>query len=389
MKNSIIFIGNNKINGGLVLYAIKIIYIKTEDCKNRKQTMINSSNSSKGVFYSSKGSSLLWTSPAIYNLCTAFSILEHSNETILTSSRLMALTLMLMQVLKPGDHGLVVDSVYYPMKEYCKTVLSGLNINIDFFDSRNEFNFKTLFRTNTKLVHLESPCSDTTEIQNIDEICRYVKNRSTKCIISMDNSWATFLIYKPLLHGVDISICNLNKHLTQWLNIDITSISSTRTVSYLFTKFKNLVDLTCNNFDVNTILNNLKSSIIRIWQNQNSIIKLCKYLYAMRYLCHVFCPALPSSLDHELWKKAYKLQNNIISFRLNKGSIEKHERFVANLRDFKTKLCDDNTSTASVFVVKDRGFEPKQTYPIIRLQIGSENIDHLMNDLNLAFLTIR
>ncbi len=188
MKNSIILVDDNKINDGLVLYAIKIIYIKTEDYKNRKQMMINDSNSSKDVSNSSKGSSLLWTSPAIYNLCTAFSILEHSNETILTSSRLMALTLMLMQVLKPGDHGLIVDSVYYPMKEYCKTVLSGLNINIDFFDSRNEFNFKTLFRTNTKLVHLESPCSDTTEIQNIYGICKYVKNRSTKCIISMDNS---------------------------------------------------------------------------------------------------------------------------------------------------------------------------------------------------------
>ncbi len=84
---------------------------------------------------------------------------------------------------------------------------------MDYFSPRDEYNLKTLFETNTKLIHLESPCSDTFEVLDIDKICSHVKQWSDKCIISMDNSWVIPLIYKPLIHGMDVSICDLIKYL--------------------------------------------------------------------------------------------------------------------------------------------------------------------------------
>ncbi len=128
-----------------------------------------------------------WVSPAVHNLCSAITTLEYSDSTILTSSRLTATTLTVLCLLNPGDHALITDSVYYPLKQFCN-VLSKLNINVDYFNPRDEYSLKTLLRTNTKLIHLESPCSDTFEVLDIDKICKYVKQRSDKCIISMDNS---------------------------------------------------------------------------------------------------------------------------------------------------------------------------------------------------------
>ncbi len=128
-----------------------------------------------------------WVSSTVHNLSTTIAALEYSDSTILTNSRLTATTLTILCLLSPGDHALIIDSVYYPLKEFCN-VLSKLNINIDYFNPRDEYSLKTLLRTNTKLIHLESPCSDTFEVLDIDKICKYVKQRSDKCIISMDNS---------------------------------------------------------------------------------------------------------------------------------------------------------------------------------------------------------
>ncbi|PIM95957.1 cystathionine beta-lyase [Candidatus Hodgkinia cicadicola] len=328
-----------------------------------------------------------WVSPAVHNLCSAITTLEYSDSTILTSSRLTATTLTVLCLLNPGDHALITDSVYYPLKQFCN-VLSKLNINVDYFNPRDEYSLKTLLRTNTKLIHLESPCSDTFEVLDIDKICKYVKQRSDKCIISMDNSWATPLIYKPLIHGVDVSICDLTKYLIRWPNTDLASISTTKTLSHMFTKFKNLVDLTCDNCDLLSILNNLNASIFRLYQRYNPIMKLCRHLYTMRHLCQVFCPALPSSSDHGLWQQNYNLQNNTISIKLNENSIDKCKRFLSNLVIIKTDgVYDGNKTSASLFVIRHRLFGTESTYPIIRLQIGSDDVDGLITDLNNALIT--
>ncbi|PIM94953.1 cystathionine beta-lyase [Candidatus Hodgkinia cicadicola] len=328
-----------------------------------------------------------WVSPVIHNLCTTISTLEYSDSTILTSSRLTATTLTFLCLLSPGDHVLVTDSVYYPLKEFCN-VLPKLNINVDYFNPKDEYSLKTLLRTNTKLVHLESPCSDTFEVLDVDKICKYVKQRSGKCIISLDNSWATPLIYKPLIHGVDVSICDVTNYLMKQPTTDLTSISTTKTLSHMFTKFNNLVDLTCGNYDLLTILNNLNTSIFRLYQRYNPIVKICRHLYAMKHLCQVFCPALPSSSDHGLWQQKYNLLNNTISIKLNENSIDKCKTFLSNLTFIKTDgVHGDNKTSASLFVIRHRLFGTESTYPIIRLQIGSDNVDGLITDLTNALTT--
>ncbi|PIM95870.1 PLP-dependent transferase [Candidatus Hodgkinia cicadicola] len=328
-----------------------------------------------------------WVSSTVHNLSTTIAALEYSDSTILTNSRLTATTLTILCLLSPGDHALIIDSVYYPLKEFCN-VLSKLNINIDYFNPRDEYSLKTLLRTNTKLIHLESPCSDTFEVLDIDKICKYVKQRSDKCIISMDNSWATPLIYKPLTHGVDVSICDLTNYLIKQSNTDLTSISTTKTLSHMFIKFKNLVNLTYGNYDLLTILNNINNSIFRLYSRYNPIMKLCRHLSKMKHLCQVFCPASRSSPDNWLWQQNYNLQNNIISIKLNKNSINKCKKFLSNLAVIKTDgVYNDNKTSASLFVIRHRLFGTESTYPIIRLRIGLDDIDNLITDLNNALIT--
>ncbi len=133
----------------------------------------------------------------------------------------------------------------------------------------------------------------------------------------------------------------------------------------------------------------LNTSIFWLYHRYNPIMKLCRHLYAMRHLCHVFCSTLSCSSDHKFWQQNYNLQNNTISIKLNKDSIDKCKRFLSNLVIIRTDWCLwwPKKGSTSLFVIRHRLFRTKATYPIIRLQIGLDNVDDLITDLNNALIT--
>ncbi|WP_146657061.1 PLP-dependent transferase, partial [Candidatus Hodgkinia cicadicola] len=336
------FVNNILVNGSTILFRNTSEMIKN----NKKYT------------YGTHGT------PTTNDLCVAISMLERSNETIITCSGLMAITSTFLSILKPNDHALVVDSVYSPLKQFCKVFLTRFNVHVDFFDPRDEYNLKTLLRTNTKLIHLESPCSNTFEILDIHSICKYIKQRSNRCIISMDNSWATPLIYKPITQGVDISICALTKYPTGCSDVVIGSISITKNLSLTFNTFKRTIGITSSSYNCNLILKSLKSTIVRLHHHHNSVVKICKYLTTSHHVDHVFSPILPWSPDHKLWKRDYKLSNGIISFTLKTKKIEDYKRLLDGLKIFGLGWSwGGYKSLAAIADTKHRHFKGKTNNP--------------------------
>ncbi|PIM96222.1 cystathionine beta-lyase [Candidatus Hodgkinia cicadicola] len=280
----------------LTLQALGIIYnkfVKDQVIRNKPSPVASGST---------KTNSQPQVSLPVRNLCSVISILEYSDSTILTSTRLTATTLMMLCLLNPGDHVLITDTICYSLKQLCN-VLSKLNINVDFFNHRDEYSLKTLFRADTKLIYLESSCSEISDIGSINGICKYVRKRSDKCIISMDNSRTTPLVYKPLIHGVDVSICNLSKYLIKRPNTDLTSISTTKALSHIFIKFNDLVDLTWDNNDLLSVVDSLKSLFFRLVHRYNMFMGFYRYLYAVRYLRRAVCSVLQTSSDHKFWQQ--------------------------------------------------------------------------------------
>ncbi len=104
------FVNNILVNGSTISFRNTSEMIKN----NRKYT------------YETHGTS------TTNDLCVAISMLERSNQTIVTCSGLMALTSTFLCILKPNDHALVVDSVYDPLKQFCKIFLTRFNIHVDF-----------------------------------------------------------------------------------------------------------------------------------------------------------------------------------------------------------------------------------------------------------------
>ncbi len=324
--------------------------------------------------------------PITNDLCAAINLLERSHFTMITCSGLMALTSIFSCVLRPGDHALVVDSVYKPLREFCKIMLPQLNIHVDFFDPSNELSLKSLLRTTTKLVHLESPGSNTFEILDVKAICRYIKLRNSKCIISMDNSWATPLLFKPILHGVDISVNALTKYPSGMSDVIMGSVSTTKAISNVFFKFQRFTGIVANSYDCFVLLKTLKSTIVRLHYHHDIAIKICEYLNTVKHVSHILYPALLNSPYYKLWQRDYNLCNGTLSFVLNGCSIENCKRFLNNLKIFGLGWSwGGYKSLVSIVDLSHRSFVPSFNGPVIRLQLGFENVNDLIQDLKSSF----
>ena len=148
--------------------------------------------------------------PTTDALALAIDELEGSAGTVIVPSGLAAVTVPLLAFLSAGDHLLIVDSVYHPTRNFADTMLKRLGVTTEYYDPSIGAGIADLMRPETKVVFTESPGSNTFEMQDIPAIAKAARARDA--IVMMDNTWATPIYFKPLDHGVDISIHAATKY---------------------------------------------------------------------------------------------------------------------------------------------------------------------------------
>jgi cystathionine beta-lyase len=136
--------------------------------------------------------------------CEAINELEGAAGTIILPSGLAAVTVTFLAYLSAGDHALIVDSVYGNVRHFCDTMLTRFGVEVEYYDPSLGAAIETLFKSNTKLVHTEAPGSNTFEMQDVPAIAAVAHRRGA--VVTMDNTWATPINFRPLDFGVDVSI---------------------------------------------------------------------------------------------------------------------------------------------------------------------------------------
>ncbi|HEX5500161.1 MAG TPA: aminotransferase class V-fold PLP-dependent enzyme, partial [Thermomicrobiales bacterium] len=149
--------------------------------------------------------------PTTHALEEAITDLEGGATTILTSSGLGAVSTALLAFVSAGDHILITDSAYQPGRAFADRMLKRLGVEITYYDPHAGAGITELFRPNTRLVLVESPGSQTFEMQDIPAIAAAARARDIWVLA--DNTWATPLVCKPLALGVDVSIQAATKYI--------------------------------------------------------------------------------------------------------------------------------------------------------------------------------
>ena len=318
--------------------------------------------------------------PTTGALTSALDTLEGAAGTVLVPSGLAAVTLPLMTFLSAGDHVLFTDSVYRPTRHFADTVLTRMGIGVTYYDPSCGAGIAALIQPNTKVVFTESPASNTFEIQDIPAIAREAHARDA--VVMMDNTWATPLYFRPLDHGVDISIHALTKYPSGHSDLLMGSVSANERCWRRLHEAHSAFGLCAAPDDTYQVL---RSMGMRLERHGHSAFEIARWLEGREGVARVLHPALESFPGHALWKRDFSGASGIFSIVLAGGGERRAHAFLDALSVFGLGYSWGGYESLAVHVqLDDRALGANYEGPVLRLQIGLEDVVDLKADLEAA-----
>src|SRR3990172_12905195 len=150
-------------------------------------------------------------SPVQLELENALAELEGGHACRVCHSGFDAIATVLMAFTQSGDHILVCDNVYGPTRDFGDRVLAKYGVEVEYLPPTVGSGVERFLKPNTRLVYLESPGSNTFELQDVPAVVEIA--RAKNIVTVLDNTWATPLFFRPFERGVDVSIHSASKYI--------------------------------------------------------------------------------------------------------------------------------------------------------------------------------
>jgi cysteine-S-conjugate beta-lyase len=261
-----------------------------------------------GVTYGRNGT------PTTFAFEEAVAAVEGGEKAIAMPSGMAAIAGTLLTFLKQGDHLLVSDTVYSPVRGLCGATLVGMGVETTYYDPTIGAGIAELIRPNTRVVYLESPGSLTFEVQDVPAIAAAARSRG--CLTVLDNTWATPLYFKPFEHGVDVSLHAGTKYITGHSDT-MMGVIICRDANYhqLKSAIHGLGYCAAPD-DCYLALRGLRTLAVRLARHQETALTLARWLQARQEVTRVMHPGLPQDPGHQLWKRDFRGSSGLLGFTL-------------------------------------------------------------------------
>jgi len=324
---------------------------------------------------------------AQFALQAAIEELEHATFATLYPSGLAALTGTLLAVLKAGDEVMVTDTIYKPTRQFCDRVLKRFGVTTNYFDPRQSPDaLIDAMPAATALILLESPGSLSFEMQDVAQIAALAKQRGVLTVA--DNTWGAGYLFRPLDHGVDISVQALTKYVAGHSDIFMGSaaVCDAKLAGALKDGVDNLGWAVAGD-EAYQVLRGLRTLATRLERQGESGLVVANWLGDHPEVVEVYHPALPGAPGHDLWKRDFTGACGLFAFSLTAGPVSAVNAFLDELRLFGLGFSWGGFESLAISCdaqLKVRKFHPNYGGPLIRLHIGLEDPKDLISDLERA-----
>ena len=315
---------------------------------------------------------------------TAIAELEGGYACKVAPSGLSAITVAMLAFLKAGDHVLVVDTVYWPVRQVCDQLLKGLGIETTYYDPVIGEGLRQLIKPNTKVVYVESPGSLTMDIQDVPLLAKIAHEHS--CVVMADNTWGAGHFFKPLSKGCDISIQAATKYIVGHSDAMFGCVTCNEATWPRLKDVYETMGMFAGPDDMYLALRGLRTLDVRMERHMKSALTVAQWLRGRAEVETVLHPALSNAPGHELWKRDFTGSAGLFSIILK----PKSEAAVgAMLNDLGLFSMGYSWGGYESLIIP---FKPHRTAsvwtatgPCLRLQIGLEHPDDLITDLDAGF----
>ncbi|MFD1910702.1 trans-sulfuration enzyme family protein [Halodurantibacterium flavum] len=246
----------------------------------------------------------LYGTPTTRTLEEKLTRLEGGCRSFLVPSGQAANTMALLPFLSAGDHVLLADTVYPPMRDLARNELVRMGVVADFFDPTDLDDLRSRMLPETKIVWCESPGSTTMEIMDIPAVADIAHGGGA--LLGVDNTWATPLNLKPLTLGADLVTEALTKYVSGHSDVLMGSISVRS--AELAARIKATIGrmgIGASPDDAALVLRGFETLGLRLRHSEAVAGRFAERLARHPMIRRVLFPALPSSPGHALFKRDF------------------------------------------------------------------------------------
>lgn len=338
-----------------------------------------SKNEDGRFFYGRRGSPTQWS------LSDALTELEPgAHGTMLYPSGVAAIAGALLSVLNPGDVLLMTDNAYDPSRNFAEGFLKRFGVETRYFDPTTG-DIEAEFCDRTRAILLENPGSLTFEVQDLPAICAAAKKRDI--VTLLDNTWATPFFYTALDKGVDLTVLAATKYIVGHSDVMIGSVTTHKKHWHALRHTAQQLGQVVSPDDAYLANRGLRTLAVRMKAHEASALKIAHWLNSREEVSVVLHPALPECPGHDIWQRDFTGSSGLFSFVLD-GSKAKSAAFVDALELFGIGYSWGGFESLALPVHPEK-YRSATTWDaarsVVRLQIGLEDSDDLIADLEHAF----
>jgi len=302
----------------------------------------------------------------------------------------MAAEATVIHLLKAGDHVISGDDVYGGTYRLFQNVMQDFGLEFTFLRMDNRERIQEAIKPNTRMLWLETPSNPLLNIVDIEMAVDIARKHSILTVI--DNTFATPYFLRPIEYGIDLVVHSTTKYLNG--HCDVVGGAVVTTTDELTQRVQFLLNAmgTCASpFDCWLVLRGIETLAVRMKQHEENAIAVADYLNGHPAVKRVFYPRLESHPGHEIAKRQMKGFGGVVSFELKEG-IEAVNSFLKRIRVFSlaeslggvASLAEHPATMSHASMPKEHREKAGITEELIRLSVGLENIDDLIEDLSQA-----
>ena len=302
----------------------------------------------------------------------------------------MAAEATVMHLLKAGDHIISGDDVYGGTYRLFQNVMQDFGLEFTFLRMDVRERIERAIKPNTRMLWLETPSNPLLNIVDIEMAVDIARKHNLMTVI--DNTFATPYFLRPIEYGIDLVVHSTTKYLNG--HCDVVGGAVVTTTDELTEKVQFLLNAmgTCASpFDCWLVLRGIETLPVRMERHEENASAVAKYLTGHTSVSRVFYPGLESHPGHEIARRQMRGFGGVVSIELRDG-VEAVNRFLSRIKVFSlaeslggvASLAEHPATMSHASMPREHREKVGITDGIIRLSIGLENIDDLIDDLRQA-----
>lgn len=355
--------------------------------------------------------------------------LEGGAAALAVASGAAAVTYALQNILAPGDHIVAADNLYGGSFNLITHTLASQGVKNTIVNVNDPLALEAAIRPETKAVFVETFGNPNSEVLNIEIVAEIAHRHHIPVIV--DNTFATPYLFRPLEHGADIVVHSATKflgghgtslggiivdggkfdwkkdpdkypalakpdpsyHGSVFADVAASAPFATRIRAVLLRD----TGAAISPFNAFLLLQGVETLSLRVERHVENALKVVDFLSRHPRVKRVNHPSLPDNRDHQLYNKYFPNGGgSIFTFEID-GTVEDTWKFIdslkifsllANVADVKSLVIHPYTTTHSQMTPEELR-QQNITPSTVRLSIGTEHIDDIIDDLSQALDSIK